>query len=100
MAGTDIHFDALEQCRTTTKKLAGKYGDLADTYPATSADSSIFGRLTDSSALASAIDTIEKMVDDELGQVKNKLEGVERALDTVQENVRGANKASSGEDGS
>ncbi|MFJ2030196.1 hypothetical protein [Streptosporangium sp. NPDC087985] len=93
VAGTDIHFDALDQCRTTTKKLAGKYGDLGGTYPATSTDSSIFGRLADSGALAGAVDMIENTVDSELGQVKSKLEGVERALDDVQENVRKVNRA-------
>ncbi|MFD8532942.1 hypothetical protein ACFV0L_36585 [Streptosporangium canum] len=88
MANLDIHFDALDDCRTAAKKLAGKFGDLAETYPAQSTDSSIFGKLTSSSALAAAVDGIEKTVDSEMGNVKSKLEGVERALSTVEENLR------------
>ncbi|SFL23791.1 hypothetical protein SAMN05216275_1892 [Streptosporangium canum] len=88
MANLDIHFDALDDCRTAAKKIAGKFGDLAETYPAQTTDSSMFGRLTSSSELATLVDGIEKTVDSEMGDVQNKLKGVERALSTVEENLR------------
>ncbi|MFF5212391.1 hypothetical protein [Streptosporangium sp. NPDC000396] len=95
MAGLDLHYAALEQCRTNTKKVAGKFDDLDRAYPAATTDSLIFGKLTDSSTLATAVDGIEKTIGAEAGFAKSKLEAVERALDTVQENVRDAHKATS-----
>ncbi|MEV0236476.1 hypothetical protein [Nonomuraea sp. NPDC050786] len=94
MAGLDIHFDALDDCRSSAKTLIGKFGDLADGYPAGRPDSTIFGKLGDSSALADAVSTVETTADSEFGQVKSLVESVERALDQVQENVRRANDPS------
>jgi hypothetical protein len=91
MAGLDIHFDALDDCRTSAKTLIGKFGDLADGYPAERPDSTIFGRLSDSSALADAVRGVETTCDSEFGKAKSLVESVERALDLVQDNVRKAN---------
>ncbi|MFG1703413.1 hypothetical protein ACFLIM_09475 [Nonomuraea sp. M3C6] len=91
MAGLDIHFDALDDCRTSAKTLKGKFGDLADDYPADRPDSTIFGRLGDSSALADAVRSVETTADNEFGKAKSLMESVERALDLVQDNVRRAN---------
>ncbi|MEV4251515.1 hypothetical protein AB0J63_50285 [Streptosporangium canum] len=88
MKNIDVHFDALDDCRTAARKLMGKFGALAETYPAQSTDSSIFGKLTSSSALAAAVDEIEKTVDSEMGIVQSKLDGVEHALGTVWETLR------------
>ncbi|MEV7009906.1 hypothetical protein [Streptosporangium sp. NPDC051022] len=93
MAGIDYNYDALEQCRTTAKKLVGKFGELGDPYPARGTDSTVFGRLTDSAALAAALDGVEKTVDDELANVTGKLRDVERALNDIEDNVRRANAA-------
>ncbi|GGL56175.1 hypothetical protein [Planomonospora parontospora] len=93
MAGVDLHYEALERCRTAAKTLAGKFADLGAGYPAKGTDSSVFGRLADSSALATAVDEVETAVDGELGHATSRLKGVERALDLVQDNVRGANRA-------
>ncbi|SNS79726.1 hypothetical protein SAMN05216276_101685 [Streptosporangium subroseum] len=90
MAGLDLHFDALEQCRTATNKVVKQFRALSGLYPAQGSDSSIFGKLADSSALATALDDVEKTIDSELGSVTSKLDAVERALDDVQRNVRKA----------
>ncbi|GLW05002.1 hypothetical protein Misp01_01320 [Microtetraspora sp. NBRC 13810] len=89
----DIYFDALDQCRTTARKVAGDFTELGAAHPAASADSTMFGRLTDASTLAQAIDDVEKTLDSELGAVATKLRGVERALDDVEGNLRGVNRA-------
>ncbi|NUO96804.1 MAG: hypothetical protein HOV96_15060 [Nonomuraea sp.] len=94
MAGLDIHFDALDDCRTAAKTVAGKFGDLADGYPAKAADSSIFGKLAGSSALATAVDLVESTADREFGKAKSLVQSVERALDLVESNVRKANSPS------
>jgi hypothetical protein len=92
MAGLDIHFEALDDCRTSAKTLMGKFGDLADGYPAERPDSTIFGRLGGSSGLADAVRAVETACDSEFGKAKSLLESVERALDLVQDNVRRANE--------
>ncbi|MFI7697916.1 hypothetical protein [Nonomuraea sp. NPDC049480] len=94
MADLDLHFQALEDCASAARKVARELADVVSTYPAKSTDSSIFGKLTGSSGLAGVIDEVEGMVDGELGHAKSKLEGVERALDKVRDNVRTANQAS------
>ncbi|MFD0891224.1 hypothetical protein ACFQ08_42310 [Streptosporangium algeriense] len=93
MAGIDYNYDALEHCRTTVKKLTGKFGELGDPYPAKVTDSTVLGRLTDSSTLATALDGIEKTIDEELANVTGKLKDVEHALNDIEDNVRTANRA-------
>ncbi|MGW4412185.1 hypothetical protein ACWEJ6_49880 [Nonomuraea sp. NPDC004702] len=91
MAGLDIHFEALDDCRIAAKTVAGKFGDLAEGFPAGAADSSIFGKLADSAALATAVDQVESVADREFGKAKSLVQSVERALDLVESNVRKAN---------
>ncbi|GAA4940433.1 hypothetical protein HD597_008969 [Nonomuraea thailandensis] len=94
MAGLDIHYDALDDCRTAARTLMGQFGGLADDYPAARPDSTIFGRVGGASALADAVRDVETTCDSEFGKVKSLLESVERALDLVQSNVRRANDPS------
>ncbi|MFI6918569.1 hypothetical protein ACIBIZ_01350 [Nonomuraea spiralis] len=91
MAGLDIHFDALDDCRIAANGVVGKFGDLADDYPAKAADSTIFGKLADSSALATVVDRVENTADREFSKAKSLVQSVERAMDLVQSNVRKAN---------
>ncbi|MGW0811380.1 hypothetical protein [Nonomuraea sp. NPDC002799] len=94
MAGLALHFQALDDCGSAARGVAREIADLVSGYPAKSTDSSIFGKLADSSGLAALIDKVENVVDSELGDAQGKFEGVERALDKVRDNVRAANKAS------
>ncbi|MCK2215797.1 hypothetical protein MF672_018650 [Actinomadura sp. ATCC 31491] len=94
MGGLDLHFQALEDCASTARRVAKEASELGGGYPAAATDSTIFGKLADSSGLAAAVDSVENAVDGELGQAGSKLEGVERALDKVRQNVRTANRAS------
>lgn len=94
MAKVDLHRQALEDCQSAANRLSKEFADLAGGYPAKSADSSIFGDLTGSSSLAALLDKIETGVAGELGHVQNKLQGVERALEKVRDNVHTASQAS------
>ncbi|GAA0846727.1 hypothetical protein ACFQVD_39960 [Streptosporangium amethystogenes subsp. fukuiense] len=95
MEGIDLHFQALERCRTKVGKLANRIRDeLSDDHPAPPSNTSDYGDLTGSAALAGLVDTLEGLIHEELQQVREKLGGVEHALETVQNNVRGANDAS------
>ncbi|WP_433366042.1 hypothetical protein [Streptosporangium sp. CA-115845] len=94
MANLYLHYDALEQCQTAARKLAGRIGDLGDAHP-TETTTSIFGGLTDSGALTGLVNEIENAVDGELNQVVTKLKGVGDALEDVRKNVKSANGATS-----
>ncbi|WP_326823721.1 hypothetical protein OHA77_35990 [Streptosporangium sp. NBC_01639] len=94
MAGIDIHFEALDHCRTTAYNLSVLFGELDGKYPAGAADSSMFGKLADASTLAAVLDVVEKKLGSELGLVRGRLKDLEYALDDVEGNIRKANKAS------
>jgi hypothetical protein len=94
MTALGIHLQALEDCASAAGRVARELRDLVSGYPAASTDSKIFGELADSAGLARAVDRVEKAVDVELEDARGKLEGVERALDKVRENVDTANRAS------
>ncbi|WP_328855629.1 hypothetical protein OHB01_16935 [Microbispora hainanensis] len=96
MTGFDIHFQALESCRTAVRKAWGQYeslhGGLPETPGARAAD---FGHVDGAAALAAAVDTAYSALTSEAADARTKLKGVERALETVQDNVRTANEATS-----
>ncbi|MFF0770440.1 hypothetical protein ACFYUK_16265 [Nonomuraea wenchangensis] len=94
MGGLEVHFQALEDCASVALRVGKEATELGGGYPAGATDSLIFGKLADSSGLASAVDAIEKEAGGELGQAGSKLKGVEAALDKVRQNVRKANQAS------
>lgn len=93
MAGVDVHFSALDRCRTAAKTGATNFETLLEKYPAAATDSSLFGKVAGASALATVIDGVENTVSDERDEVVSKLRGTERALDDVETNIREADKA-------
>ncbi|MEV0591877.1 hypothetical protein [Nonomuraea cavernae] len=102
MAGVEQSRKALEQLQESVhdrsvdlvKVKDGKPAASGGAFPAKQPASTIFGELTDSAGLASAVETVETKVGDELDAAKNRLEGVERALDLVRRNIKTANDAS------
>lgn len=96
MSGFDIHFQALESCRTAARKAWGQYetlhGGLARTTP-TAAD--LFGHVTGAEALGTAVDGVYKALTAEIEDARTKVKSVEGALEKVQDNVRAAHGATS-----
>ncbi|MEV7803887.1 hypothetical protein AB0O28_13140 [Microbispora sp. NPDC088329] len=96
MAGFDIHFQALESCRTAVSKAWGQYESLHGGLPETpGTPAAAFGHVDGAAALAEAVGTAYAALTAETADARNKLKGVERALETVQDNVRTAHKATS-----
>ena len=96
VAGFDIHFQALESCRTAVSKASGQYETLHGGLPETPGTrAAAFGRVDGAAALAGAIDTAFAALTAEVADARTKLKGVERALESVQDNVRTANTATS-----
>ncbi|MFD1931559.1 MULTISPECIES: hypothetical protein [Nonomuraea] len=100
MAGLDVHFQALNECGRAAKNASKALvpGDMmaADKLPALPGkltDSTAFGKLDNSHSLAADIDKIwTEVVKDDLEEARNKLGGVERALDKVETNIRAADR--------
>ncbi|MBX6385162.1 MAG: hypothetical protein IRZ07_19695 [Microbispora sp.] len=96
MAGFDIHFQALESCRIAVRKAWGQYESLHGGLPeAPGTPAAVFGHVDGAAALADAVDTAYAALTAEVGDARTKLKGVEQALESVQDNVRTANKATS-----
>ncbi|WP_248961041.1 C40 family peptidase [Sphaerisporangium perillae] len=90
----DLNTDALAKLREAVNKQAGRLASLGDDFPAKDgASSKMFGTLAGAGELATEIGTVEEHVADEVGTVKSRLDGVERALDLVERNVKKAEHA-------
>ncbi|MFC4529504.1 hypothetical protein [Sphaerisporangium dianthi] len=87
----DMNYDALAKLRVAVNTQAGRLASIGDDFPAkNAATSTLFGTLIGAAELVTAIGSVESHVDDELATVKTRLDGVERALDTVETNVKNA----------
>jgi hypothetical protein len=98
----DVHFQALEECGKRARKAASMF-DLDDAFdgtkstaPRESASPATFGNLKDSGGLATDVDKVWQALKDELHLGKTRLNGVEKAIDQVETNLRKAAKASGG----
>ncbi|MGP3911793.1 hypothetical protein OHA25_59345 [Nonomuraea sp. NBC_00507] len=110
MADLDIHLSALDRCREAINKAAGQYEDtLRERNPGrqaydehgnlrnnrTPVNEEIFGDLPDSGLLATAADNVWTAVAREMDQAYRKLDGTERGLSSVEENIRAAHRGTS-----
>jgi hypothetical protein len=89
----DLNREALAKLRVAVNTQGGRLAAVGDDFPAKGgASSSIFGTLAGAQELAAAIGRVEAHADSELGTVKSRLDGVERALDTIESNVTAAER--------
>lgn len=95
-----VHVQALEECGRQVLRVKNML-DLDDAFvgtdlkaPSRDTDASIFGGLEGAEKLAGKIDAVWKSVGDELGEGRDRLVKVERALGEVAANFRGAEGAS------
>ncbi|MFF3664249.1 hypothetical protein [Microtetraspora malaysiensis] len=95
MEGLDFHFEALEQCRTAVREVAGEFGAPAVAHaPTETVKATAFGKLDGSAGLAGAINGIDDKLSSELGRISGVLDGVGDSLTTVQNNIHRVNTAS------
>lgn len=99
MSFFDVHAQALEECGGQAHKVKNML-DPGDAFLGTSLkapeediDSGVFGDVEGAAALAAKVDQVWASVRDELGAGRNRMEGVERALNDVATNFRGAERA-------
>ncbi|WP_067129675.1 hypothetical protein [Microtetraspora malaysiensis] len=100
MEGLDLHFKALEECRSALYDVAqsfaaptGASGSGEASGSGGGVGSSAFGRLSSSGGLAAAINEVETALSTELGRVSGLLNANRNALATVENNIRAASKA-------
>lgn len=93
MGNLDLNREALAKMRVAVNSQGRRLATVGDDFPAGSgASSSLFGTLDGAQELAAAIGRVEGHADSELGTVKSRLDGVERALDTIEDNVTTAER--------
>lgn len=98
MADMDIHYEALEACRVAANKASGRFGALNEGIPKAAkkpTDAAAFGKVAGAAALAAALNAAWSTLSLELVDARDKLKGVEQALETVQDNVANAHQADS-----
>lgn len=93
MAGLSVQYKALENGEAAANRLSKHFRELGIGYPAGTTDSTIFGKLDDSSALAGLVDELETEAGDEMGAARSRLSSVGAALDKVWTNVHRADTA-------
>ncbi|MBB5074877.1 hypothetical protein [Nonomuraea endophytica] len=111
MANLEIHYKALDECRTAIYKAKNQYADVRlennggkePTYnkegtveiqrKATPAE--VAGHLKDSESLAKIVDEVWSTLINEGDQARRKLHDVEIGLSAVEQNVKDAHKATS-----
>ncbi|WP_043620967.1 hypothetical protein [Nonomuraea candida] len=110
MADLEAHYSALDRCRTAIGAAAGNYlATLVDRNPGeityddagelrnnrTPVKAETFGDLAESGGLATAANDVWDAILGEMDQARRKLADTERALNTVEENLRAAHRATS-----
>ncbi|MEW9546969.1 hypothetical protein [Nonomuraea sp. NPDC050783] len=100
MSYVDVHLRALEECGRQAHRVKNML-DLGDAFvgsdvraPQGDTKADIFGKLDGAGALAAKIDAVWKSLEEDLGEGRNRLENVERALGQVATNFRNAEKGS------
>ncbi|GII60378.1 hypothetical protein Skr01_04630 [Sphaerisporangium krabiense] len=93
MSGIELNREALAKLRGAVRTQRGRLATVGDGFPPKDAPSaSLFGTLAGAEALAAAIGRVDGHADGEFGTVSSRLDGVERALDLIEENVRTAHR--------
>ncbi|TDD12506.1 hypothetical protein E1292_01255 [Nonomuraea deserti] len=100
MSYVDVHVQALEECARQALRVKNML-DFDDAFvnsdvtaPQGDTKSDIFGELEGAGDLAAKIDAIWESVRSELGEGRNRMTNVERALGQVASNFRGAETGS------
>ncbi|GII86561.1 hypothetical protein Ssi03_45510 [Sphaerisporangium siamense] len=94
MSGIELNREALAKLRGAVRTQRGRLAAVGDGFPPKDAPSaSLFGTLAGAEALVGAVGRVDGHADGELGTVASRFDGVERALDLIEENVRKAHHA-------
>ncbi|HEX4814456.1 MAG TPA: hypothetical protein VFV66_17070 [Nonomuraea sp.] len=98
MTYVDVHVQALEECRRQVHRVRNML-DFDDAFvdsrtppPQGDTKTDIFGELDGAAALAAKIDSVWAAARAELGEGRNRMQNVERALSQVAANFRGAER--------
>lgn len=80
---TKYNIDAINGCMQKALDYKSKFGDISDTFPELCTASTVYGKLDSSAGIASAVDAINTLMNDEFAAAENRLGGVAGALDAV-----------------
>ena len=80
--------DAINACMRKAQDYKPKFGDISDSFPQVCTDSSVYGTLPSSAAVAQAVDELNTAMHNQFDAAETKLEQVARALDAVVQSVQ------------
>ena len=87
MRGLMADFSALDSCQRAMLGQAGQFGGIADGFSSRDVGPAMFGRLPVAGSLAELAGRLDAAANDEFSAAEAFLRGVERALDTVRQEV-------------
>lgn len=79
--------DAINGCMRKAQDYTSKYGGIADSFPQVCTSPTVYGKLSSSAGLATAVDALNSMLNEEFNAAENRLNGVAGALDAVVQSV-------------
>lgn len=84
------NIDAINACMRKAQDYKPKFGEISDSFPQVCTDSAAYGDLPSSTAVSSAVDTLNSAMHDQFDAAESKLDQVARALDAVVQSVQNA----------
>jgi hypothetical protein len=88
---TKYNIDAINGLISKAQDYTPKFGSISDSFPdggTSTTSSTTFGALPSSAGLATALDTLDDLMHDELNAAEDRLGGVAGALDAVLQTVQ------------
>ena len=82
------NIDAINACMRTAQDYKPKFGEISDSFPQVCTDSSVYGQLPSSAAVAQAVDALNSAMHTQFDAAEAKLDQVARALDAVVQSVQ------------
>jgi len=93
MTTSQTSTEVLDQCRQAAAAEAGHLGGAGDSFPDGGCDPAAFGRLAASTAMAAAVDVLDRRMRGELDAAERLLRAVEEAIGAVETGVRDTDRA-------
>jgi hypothetical protein len=84
---TKYNIDGISGCMQKALDYKPKFGEISDTFPEQCTASTVYGKLTSSAGLASAVDALNDLMHDEFDAAENRLNGVAGALDAIMSSI-------------
>lgn len=84
----DYNIDAINACMRKVQDFKPMFGKIADGFPQVCTSPAVYGELSSSAAVSSAVDALNDAMHKEFEAAETRLDQVARALDAVVQSVQ------------